>query len=209
MVFFPFGDYSHSWEYHFDDSFLGLINENKKNMKTLYKNIVIPATSGKRTIAKASDVFKGWIDSDFKNWKLDSKDIATKEANLAVLEIEKNVTFKDIFGEDFKSKALTQEQIIRFCENHSDKLRDGGYGTFFLFKVGEEFFIARVGFGSDDLLRVGAHRFSYGYVWGAECRLRIVVPQLALESFDSSPSDTLTLAIEQVKKAGYKIFKEI
>jgi hypothetical protein len=37
-----------------------------------------------------------------------------------------------------------------------------------------------VGFGAYGRLEVLVHRFSIGYVWRAEYRHRIVVPQLAL-----------------------------
>lgn len=181
-------------------------------MKILYKDINIPALKGSKTIARADEVFTSYIDSDFENYGTDKKGVKTEAAPLAVLEIEKDGTFKEIF-ESFgnpEELVLSQEQIIKFCEDHKDKLRQGGYGTFFLFKTNEEFFVAGVHVDSDGL-SVRAHRFSVGGVWGAEYRRRVVVPQLTLKNLDSGHSDSLTLsrAIEVCKENGYKVIKEM
>ena len=164
-------------------------------MKILHQNLTLSACS-KETIARADDVFTGWIDSDFTNWNTDVKSPRTDATEIAVLEIDKNGTFADIFGSISKntdSMAMTQAQIINFVKSHEDKLRRDGYGTFFLFKVGEEFFVAHVFFGDAGQLEVSVRRLSYGYVWRAEFRPRIVVPKLALKDSGSSPSDTLKL----------------
>lgn len=181
-------------------------------MKILYKDINIPALKGSKTIARADDVFTNYIDSDFENYGTDKKGAKTEAAPLAVLEIEKDGTFKEIF-ESFgnpEELVLSQEQIIKFCEEHKDKLQQGGYSTFFLFKTNEEFFVARVLVGRDDL-RVYVHRFSFDDVWGAEGRRCVVVPQLTLKNLDSGHSDSLTLsrAIEVCKENGYKVIKEM
>lgn len=105
-------------------------------MKTLYTNITIKPVS-KDTIARADDVF-AYIDSDFENYDTDKKSLKTEETKVAVLEVEKDGTFKDIFdsiSKDTDSLCLTQAQIIEFVKNEKDKLRDGEFSTFFLFKV--------------------------------------------------------------------------
>jgi hypothetical protein len=125
--------------------------------------------------------------------------------------------------------CLTQAQIIEFCKSNKDKLRAEGWANFFLFEENNEFFVADVDLNSDGTLEVFVYRFSNVYVWGSEGRPLIVVPQLALKYFKTSPSDTLKLcpasvatqtckpkleqgkaldlAIETVKKAGYQVSK--
>ena len=71
----------------------------------------------------------------------------------------------------------SREQVDEFCRVHHDKLRKGGYATFFLYKEREEFFVALVGVYGDGRLRVGVGRFSCGVVWNAESRYRFVIPQ--------------------------------
>lgn len=152
-------------------------------MKTLYTNLKIKECKND-TIARADDVFS-YIDSDFENWKLDVKQHKTEETEMAVLEMDKGGTFKDIFGKPTDDKCLTQAQIIEFVKTHKDKLRTEGYATFFLFKVGNEFFGAVVYLSSDGSLEVLVHRFSDVRVCYAEYRGRVVVPQLALKYSDS------------------------
>jgi hypothetical protein len=72
---------------------------------------------------------------------------------------------------------MTQAQIIRFCEKHPTWLRQEGYATFFLTKVGDEYFVVLVRVGSGGLA-VGVNRLGSGGVWVSEYRRRVVVPQL-------------------------------
>lgn len=179
-------------------------------MKLLYKDIKIPALVGKKIIAD-SKLFR-YTDSDFKNWNTNVKGEKTKAQNLEVFEMEKNGTFEQIFGEigDKEKLCLTQEQILNFVENHKDKL--SGWYTFFLFRVGTEFFVAHVYLDDDGQLGVFVHRFSGDGVWHGEYRHRVVVPATDSKSLsipDTLNSLTLESAIKLVKKEGYKIYKEI
>jgi hypothetical protein len=72
---------------------------------------------------------------------------------------------------------LEQSQIRRFCLDHVDWLRKDGFGTFFLFKVKGEFFVAYV-YWCEGRLKALVGRLSSVDVWYAEYRHRIVVPQL-------------------------------
>lgn len=149
-------------------------------MKLLTEKILLPATSGKKTIAQAKDVFS-WIDLDFKEWGTDVKGKATKELAVSVYENDKDRTFKEMFTGDLDSLCLTQEQIIEFG-------RQAEVGWYFLlFKVASEFFVARVSRNADGNRGVNVNRFSDDHVWFAEFRGRVVVPQLALKSSDSEP----------------------
>lgn len=147
------------------------------------ETLELKPTDGKRTIVKAEEVFIRGIDRDFKNWGCDVKADPTKAVNVHVYEMIKDGTFTQIFGglsDNLDELCLTQDQIIQFCEMYKKWLRTDGCATFFLFKVNGEFFVARVDVNSDGTLDASVYRFSYGNVWSADYRHRVVVPQLAL-----------------------------
>lgn len=185
-------------------------------MQLLHSNIKIPACSND-TIARAKDVFTGWIDSDFERLGTDVKSPKTEETGLAVLEMDKDGTFKELFGsisKDTDSMCLTQAQIIAFVKEHKDKLRTEGWATFFLFKVNGEVFVARVFLGSDEGPYAVVFRFSGDDVWDAEGRRRFVVPATVIQTLSPNHSDTLTAltleaAVARVKQEGFVIYKLI
>ncbi len=82
-------------------------------------------------------------------------------------------------GENLDLMCLTKGQIKGFVKKYRNWLRTDGYGTFFLFKANNQFFVAFVGFDSGGL-RVYVGRFSDGYVWFTGYRLLFVIPQLNL-----------------------------
>ena len=148
------------------------------------ETLELDSTDGKETMAKAGDLFTGYLDSDFKSYGTDVKSGPTEKANVQVHEMIKDGTFAQIFGglsDDLDALCLSQAQIIQFVKKHRKWLRSDGYATFFLFKVNGEFFVAHVDvYGGGLGARV--HGFSYDFVWGAGYRHRVVVPQLALAS---------------------------
>lgn len=168
-------------------------------MKTLHQNIKINRTEGE--VIANSKLFY-YIDSDFKGWCLDKKENPAKTTELAVIEMTEDATFAQMFTKP-DEMCLTQGQILAFVQDNKDKLRTGGYGTFFLFKVNGEFFVAHVHLHSGGCLHARVRRFSSDGVWVAGYRLRFVVPQLALKHFEPSPSDALTadLTLEARVKA--------
>jgi hypothetical protein len=133
------------------------------------ETITIGKTDGKGTIARAKDLFTGWLDSDFVNYGTDVKGKPTEEMPVRVYEMTKDGTFSQVFGgfgENLDRLCLSQDQIIRFVKDHKKWLRTDGYATFFLFKVGTEYFVAFVRWRVGQL-RVYAFRFSHGSVWHA------------------------------------------
>ncbi|MFA6315138.1 MAG: hypothetical protein WC648_02105 [Candidatus Paceibacterota bacterium] len=145
------------------------------------EEIAIAKTSGKENLAHAKDVFTGWVDPDFVNYGCDVEGEPTAPTPVEVFEMVENGDFARIFGGfnvSLDQLRLSQHQIKAFARDHRDKLRTEGYGTFFLFKVGEEFFVAYVHFYGGGRLRVYVHRFSDVNVWGAERRHRVVLPKL-------------------------------
>ncbi len=149
------------------------------------ETLTLDPTDGTEVIAEAGSLFNGYLDSDFRNWKTNVKGNPTEAQNVQVHEMTKDGTFEQIYGglgTDLNALCLSQAQIIQFVKNHRKWLRTDGYGTFFLFKVGDEFFVAGVDVDSGGSLVAGVFRFSFGLVWGAGSRARFVVPQLALTS---------------------------
>jgi hypothetical protein len=144
------------------------------------QKVIIPACDGKATLAKAKDVFTGYVDSDFKNWGTDRSGEATPETKVAVYELVRDATFAQFFNSliGLNRLALTQHQIKEFVRTHWNWLRTDGYATFFLFRVEQEFFVAVVYFRSDGCLWVFARRFVDDCEWCGGFRHRVVVPQL-------------------------------
>jgi hypothetical protein len=148
------------------------------------KKITVAATDGTETLANTNDVFY-YIDNDFRNWGTNVAGKRTVETTVQVYEMIKDGNFSQIyggFGENLDRLCLSQAQIKVFCRDHRGWLRKEGYGSFFLFKVGTEFFVASVRVYSDGYLYADVDRLSYGFVWRADDRLRFVFPQLTLEN---------------------------
>ena len=146
------------------------------NLILIKESLAIPKTDGSKYIYGNTKVFKYYIDDDFKNWGLDKKSEKTNEVKVNVFELIKDSTLKEIFT-DPKKQAMTQHQIIEFCKNHEEDLRQGGSATFFLTKVGKEYFVVYVYVFSGGL-DVYVYRLERGPVWDGEYRPRVVSPQL-------------------------------
>ena len=71
--------------------------------------------------------------------------------------------------------ALTQAQIKQFVKRYVDWLKKGGNGTFFLFKIGDAFFVAAAYFFSDGRLGVRVRGLTLERVFRAQKRHRLVV----------------------------------
>ncbi len=148
------------------------------------ETLTLDPTDGAEMISKRSDIFDGYIDSDFKNYGCNIKSQSTDAMNVQVHEMVEDGTFEKIYssqGRELDSMCLTQGQIISFVQKYRNWLRTDGYGTFFLFKVDSKFFVAFVCFASG-LLFVRVLHLSYDGVWGAGRRRRFVLPQLTLGS---------------------------
>lgn len=150
------------------------------------QEVVISACPGgpRASLAYAGKTFTGYVDSNFKNWKLDTEQPSTEATPVLVYEMHKDGTFMDIYGSfNVNKEALafkSQEQVEKFAIEHRAHLRTDGYGTLFLFTEEvngkEEFFVADVHLGDRGQLEVSVGRFSYGYVWSASNQHRFVIP---------------------------------
>ncbi|MEY3784342.1 MAG: hypothetical protein RLZZ230_664 [Candidatus Parcubacteria bacterium] len=155
----------------------GLVpEETPKTCLRHLETVTLAPTKGKATLAKAKKVFTGWLDGDLENWGTDVSGEDTTETAVDVHEMSRDGNYKTLFGSlgDPRKLCLTQGQIEEFCRSHRDSLRQEGYGTFFLFEVKGELFVADVSVGGGELeARVG--RFGYDNVWVADDRHRLVV----------------------------------
>lgn len=133
-------------------------------------------------ISGSTEIFDGWIDSDFENYGCNVTGPSTGPTNVQVHEMVEDGTFEKIYssqGRELDSMCLTQGQIKNFIKKYCNWLRTDGYGTFFLFKANNQFFVAGVCFDSSRLV-VNVRRLSFDYVWRADFRRRFVLPQLNL-----------------------------
>ncbi|MFA7702389.1 MAG: hypothetical protein WCX80_02950, partial [Patescibacteria group bacterium] len=174
------------------DDFLKQKFEGKDENNVLHlisggKKIIIKALDGKELIANAKKTFKSGIDSDFVNWELNTEGLATEETPTNVYEMVHDATFIQMFNSlpvNSEKLVMTQHQIINFCTMHASWLRQNDYATFFLTKKDwnapasdNNLFVVLVRVDSDGL-SVRVARFGFGHVWLAECRRRLVAPQL-------------------------------
>ena len=148
-----------------------------------------------------------YIDSDFENWNV-NEGVQVSGVKLETRILEKDSKFSDIFNPE--TDCISQEDVIKYCE----KLEINKYSTFFLLMNSKKkFFVARADFGDGGGLRLGVRRLSCGGVWRASGRCRFVLPAKSLDSkiqtLNFSDSLTLEKAIDLLKSANYKIFKEI
>lgn len=184
------------------DQTIGIIRDNTKKIVKLIKKrkkilrlisqdekIVINACDGKETFAQSQELFPSGVDENFKAWGLDNQSAATPEIEAKVYELIGDATFAQMFkclGVPLEDLCLTQDQIIGFRVDSARWLRDRGYATFFLFKRDEKraatpgnLLVAYVYFRGGGL-NVFVSKFANDSVFTAECRHRVVVPQLTI-----------------------------
>ena len=145
------------------------------------ETLILDPTDGNETMAQAEDVFQDGIDINFIHYGCEVKSEQTGEQEVVVHELIKDAHFQTIFDSlagNLDKLCLTQPQIIHFVRNYPNWLCQFGQATFFLFKVGDEFFVAKVRV-RDVRIRMHLSRFKTDeYIW--ECKLghRVVSPQL-------------------------------
>ncbi len=146
------------------------------------QSLVLDPTDGQETIARATDVFR-YIDANFEHWNCDLAAPAAEETLVQVYEMVRDSTFQEMFGGfavAVDRLALTQAQIKQFVKRYPDWLKKGGNGTFFLFKAGDEFFVAAVYLFFDGRLGARVRRLTLGRVFRAEKLHRLVLKSRGL-----------------------------
>lgn len=146
-----------------------------------HEEIVIGSTTGKEILVDAKNVFTGYLDPDFSNLGTNKPSKATRDATVAIYKTQKGTTFVEMFGSlgELNNLTLTQGQIIEFCRTHSDKLRQNGEATFFLFEVEGKCFVVDVRvYERKNALEAYVDRSDNNHPWSAYSQLWLVVPQL-------------------------------
>lgn len=110
--------------------------------------MMVPATSGKETLANATCVFKAGVDKSLTRLQTNVSERHTPATPAVAYEFRKDAdaTFPEVFSSLRRVSPLVwqQSQIVTFCRNFSDYLQPDMYGTSFLFSVGEKLFVAEV-----------------------------------------------------------------
>jgi hypothetical protein len=141
------------------------------------KPLVLGPTDGRETLACATEIFR-YIDSNFKHWSCDLVEPPAMESRVQVYEMIRDSTFQEMFGSlgvALDRLILTQAQITQFVRRYSDWLKKGGNGTFFPFKVGDEFFVAALYQFWDGRLGARVRRLSLDRVFRATKCHRLVL----------------------------------
>jgi hypothetical protein len=139
--------------------------------------LVLRPTDGQETLAQATEVFR-YLDRNFEYWNCNTAGLPTKETVVQVYEMVRDRTLQEMFGSfgiPIEFLTLTQAQIKQFARLYPDWLKRGGNGTFFLFKVGSEFFVSAVYFFWDGRIGVRVRSLTLERVFRAEKRHRLVV----------------------------------
>ena len=139
--------------------------------------LVLGPADGQETLARATDLFRH-VDSNFERWSCNVPGPPTSETPVQVYEMVRDGTFQEMFGGfgvALDRLALTQAQIKQFVRHYPGWLKQGGNGTFFLFKVGNEFFVAAAYLFSDGRLGARVRHLSLERGFRAAKRHRLVV----------------------------------
>jgi hypothetical protein len=139
--------------------------------------LLLGPTQGQETLAQATDIFR-YIDSNFEQWNCNIGGVPTKETPVQVYEMVRDSTLQEMFGGfdlPLDRLALTQAQIKQFVKRYPDRLKKGGNGTFFLFEVGKEFFVAALYLFSDGRLGARVRRLTLERVFRAKKLHRLVL----------------------------------
>ncbi len=159
-------------------------------LRVIASDLCIKALDGSRLICDANNVFKAFVEKDFINWGMNKYGASTAESKASVFELISNASFCDLFMAmpgPWRQKYFSQNQVIYFCENFSEWLKQG-HTTIFLCKINEAMDIDESNPGSNlvfvdvgsyyDGLHVYVNLFSEKHVWSGSCRRHIVAPCL-------------------------------
>jgi hypothetical protein len=141
------------------------------------ESLMLAPTDGLETLARATELFR-YIDSNFVSWNCDAPAPPTETTPVQVYELIKDSTFAEMFASfelAFDRLTLTQAQIKQFAQRYPEWLKQGGNGTFFLFKVDRRFFVAAVYLFSDCRLGVRVRHLALERTLRAQKRHRLVL----------------------------------
>lgn len=140
----------------------------------------LPATTGAVTVTQSVDVF-ATDDPHFHSLGTDVPGPDTAPGTALVYEIKKDGNFVSLFssfGNNWRRRLLTQGQVVAFCREHRDCLRQDGFGTLFACQVeGAELPVVFVVRTSAGRLKVLVDPWNHGLIWHDDRRHRVIVVQ--------------------------------
>lgn len=146
------------------------------------QNLILDATDGTETFIKSRRLFDKYFDDDFISMGLDVPSHPTDIAKVSVYEMIEGGTFRQILESlsfDLDILCLTQGQILVFLKNHWSHLRTHDERNVFLFKRGEDFFIAFVDMEDDGSMGIDfIDLFMAIKYWSLDEAFNVIVPQL-------------------------------
>lgn len=149
------------------------------------QDLTVGPCDGTRTIANSSNVFTWGITGHFESWGTNVAGKPTGPTKASVCELVQDAMIRQMFnslGIPLNQLCWEQHQIIDFTLRYRSSLKKKGHANFFLFKVGDEFFVAYVRLNMVEQPSAGVGRFSDDFLWRARYRPRVFLPQLSLKS---------------------------
>ncbi len=145
--------------------------------------LVLDSMDDDQIIGRARRVFSEYLDPRFIDGLVETSSLPaepTKASVHKIIRVGKLATFFNSLSPELNILRFSRAQIVQFCEKYRSKISNEGSGTFFLFKQGEGFSVARVadvvGYGKSLVLQV--YELSYKGDWGGYENHQIVVQQL-------------------------------
>lgn len=141
--------------------------------------LVVPSTVSDGVEVKANKVFGAHASTNLRELGEGATDFTAEKVVVDVLAMEQDGHFQEVFGSLTKDPCLlclSPGQIEVFCHDNLDILRRQGGSTFFLFDKEGILSVAVVTCYKSSLL-IRRRRFSFGHIWRAICRHRLVVKQ--------------------------------
>jgi len=146
----------------------------------------VEAVDGKVVISNSQEIFRLFIDENFKKLDLNEIQVRTPKTFFDAAEIVSDTKLQQIFfavNPDLDKIVMTQHQIVEFCQKNRAWLSQGKCVNFFLIKSKKSIFpkspnnyfvvIAHCLYNG---LSVRVSQFDCNSAWHGNCRHRVIFP---------------------------------
>lgn len=151
--------------------FLALVEEKER--------ITIPALPGNEWIFDAKDAFF-FIDKEFETLRDASENPETDLVEIETYDTRESAKFVEMFTSiayDLDLLCFTQGQLVWLVRNRKEWLAKGHSPKHFLFRNGDQYFVAIVLVDTNMMPNVAVDPLGTKTVWNAELPLQVVVPR--------------------------------
>ncbi len=146
------------------------------------QNLVLDATDGTETFIRSKHLFDKYFDEEYQSMGLDAPSLPTAATKVSVYEMIEGGTFKQVFESlsfDLDTLCLTQGQTLLFLKNHWSHLRSHDERNAFLFKRGDDYFVAFVDMENNGSMGIDFIDLSLALKhWTLDEAFNVIVPQL-------------------------------